>query len=447
MSPQGISGAMTTSATSQQETPHLKVGLLGAGTVGSQVARVLLEHGDELALRSGVALDLVGVVVRNLSAERDVAIPTDLLTTDAEAVIDAADIVAELTGGIEPARTRILRALNAGTSVVTGNKALLAAHGRELQDAAAASGSQLSYEAAVAGAIPIVRPMRDSLAGDKVTRFLGIMNGTTNFILDQMDTTGAAFQDALAEAQDLGYAEADPTADVEGHDAAAKAAILASLAFHSTFTLEDVHCEGITSVTADDVAAAAEAGYVIKLLSVGERTEDGVNLRVNPVMIPRTHVLGGVHGAYNAVFVEAENAGSLMFYGQGAGGNPTASAVLGDLVSATRAIALGAEGIPLSDHAELAAVSMDNVTTRLSITVTVRDRLGVLARLAQVFADHGVSISTMQQTEDPQEEATSVLRLVTHSGRHRDLMDTVAALRELPVVDEVISVIPVETGE
>lgn len=438
---------MTTSATSHPQTPHLKVALLGAGTVGSQVARVLLDSKDELALRSGVTLDLVGVAVRDVDAKRDYEIPRELLTTDADSVIDAADIVVELTGGIEPARTRILRALNAGTTVVTGNKALLAAHGRELQDAAAASGSQLSYEAAVAGAIPIVRPMRDSLAGDKVTRFLGIMNGTTNFILDQMDTTGAAFNDALAEAQELGYAEADPTADVEGHDAAAKAAVLASLAFHSTFTLDDVHCEGITAVSAEDVATAAEAGYVIKLLSVGERTEDGVNLRVNPVMIPRNHVLGGVHGAYNAVFVEAENAGSLMFYGQGAGGEPTASAVLGDLVSAARSIARGAEGIPLSDHAKLPAVSMDNVTTRMAITVTVKDRLGVLAQIAQVFADHGVSISTMHQTEDPKDQAISVLRLVTHTGRHRDLMDTVGALRELPVVAEVLSVIPVETGD
>ena len=284
---------MTTSATPHQESPHLKVALLGAGTVGSQVARVLLAEKDELAMRSGVILDLVGVAVRDVGAKRDVEIPSELLTTDADSVIDAADIVVELTGGIEPARTRILRALNAGTTVVTGNKALIAAHGRELHDAAAASGSQLSYEAAVAGAIPIIRPMRDSLAGDHVTRFLGIMNGTTNFILDQMDTTGAAFDDALAEAQELGYAEADPTADVEGHDAAAKAAVLASLAFHSTFTLDDVHCQGITAVTAEDVATAAEAGYVIKLLSVGERTEDGVNLRVNPVMIPRSHVLGG----------------------------------------------------------------------------------------------------------------------------------------------------------
>ncbi|MEV8156654.1 homoserine dehydrogenase [Kocuria salsicia] len=437
---------MNTSAPAR-ETPVLKVGLLGAGTVGSQVARVLLTQSDELAQRTGVRLALTGIAVRDVTARRDVELPPELLTTDADAVIDRADVVVELTGGIEPTRTRVLRALKAGKSVITGNKALLAESGRELQDAAAGSGAQLSYEAAVAGAIPIVRPMRDSLAGDSVNRFLGIMNGTTNFILDQMDSTGAAFDDALAEAQELGYAEADPTADVEGHDAAAKTAVLASLAFHSSYTIADVHCEGITGVTADDVAAAREAGYVIKLLSVGERCGDGVNLRVNPVMIPRDHVLGGVRGAYNAVFVEAENAGSLMFYGQGAGGDPTASAVLGDLVSAARAIALGATGIPLEPYAALPAVSMDDVTTRLAVTLAANDRLGVLARLAKVFADLGVSISTMQQSEDPRESDTSLLRLVTHSGRHESLMATVEALRELPVVRDVVSVTPVEAGE
>ena len=438
---------MTTTATTTHETPVLKVGLLGAGTVGSQVAHVLLTRGDELALRSGVRLELSGIAVRDTAAPRDVELPAELLTTDADAVIDAADVVVELTGGIEPTRTRVLRALDAGKSVITGNKALLAESGRQLQDAAGASGAQLSYEAAVAGAIPIVRPMRDSLAGDRVDRFLGIMNGTTNFVLDQMDTTGAAFDDALAEAQRLGYAEADPTADVEGHDAAAKTAVLASLAFHSSYTIDDVHCGGVRGGTAEARAAARGAGYVIKLLSVGARCGEGVNLRVSPVMIPREHVLGGVRGAYNAVFVEAASAGSLMFYGQGAGGEPTASAVLGDLVSAARAIALGAQGIPLADHAGLPAVSMADVRTRLAVTLAVSDRLGVLARLAQVFADHGVSISTMQQSEDPRVTGTSMLRLVTHEGRHEDLMATVETLRGLDAVRDVVSVTPVETGE
>ena len=285
----------------------IKVALLGAGNVGSQAARILVEDNAVLEKRIGAPVELIGIAVRDTNASRHWNADPSLYTTDAESLIDAADVVIELTGGIEPARTRILRALKAGKSVVSGNKALLAKHGVELQAAADESGAQLSYEAAVAGAIPILRPLRDSLAGDRVTRVLGIMNGTTNYILDQMDTTGASFADALAEAQKLGYAEADPTADVEGHDAASKAAIVASLAFHSDFTIDDVHTEGITSITADDVAAADADGYVIKLLAICEREgADGANIRVNPTLIPRQHPLAGVHGAFNAVFVEAE---------------------------------------------------------------------------------------------------------------------------------------------
>lgn len=426
----------------------VKVALLGAGNVGAEVARSLLEHGDELAARVGAPIELTGIAVRDLAARRTVELPEDLFTTDAEALIDTADVVIELTGGIEPARSRILRALRGGKPVISGNKALIARHGRQLQDAADAAGVPLSYEAAVAGAIPIVRPMQDSLAGDRVDRVLGIMNGTTNYILDQMDTTGAQFDDALAEAQRLGYAEADPTADVGGHDAAAKAAILASLAFHSTFTIDDVYCRGITGVTAADVAAAEEAGYVIKLLAVCERCADGVNLRVTPTMIPRAHPLAGVHGAYNAVFVEAANAGSLMFYGAGAGGAPTASAVLGDFVSAARRIVLGGPAQGAEPHAQLPAVPMDDVRTSFSITLTVQDRLGVLARIAQVFADHGVSIYTMQQKDDPHgSPQRSEIRLVTHRGANKDLVATVDALRELPFVEDVAGVIRVEHAD
>jgi homoserine dehydrogenase len=426
----------------------VKVALLGAGNVGAEVARTLLEHGAELAARVGAPIELTGIAVRDLAARRTVELPADLLTTDAEALIDAADVVIELTGGIEPTRSRILRALHGGKPVISGNKALIARHGRQLQDAADAAGVPLSYEAAVAGAIPIVRPMQDSLAGDRVDRVLGIMNGTTNYILDQMDTTGAQFGDALAEAQRLGYAEADPTADVGGHDAAAKAAILASLAFHSTFTIDDVYCRGITGVTAADVAAAREAGYVIKLLAVCERCPGGVNLRVTPTMIPREHPLAGVHGAYNAVFVEAANAGSLMFYGAGAGGAATASAVLGDFVSAARRLVLGGPAQGADPHAQLAAAPMDDVRTSFSITLTVQDRLGVLARIAQIFADHGVSIFTMQQTDHPHgDPLLSEIRLVTHRGANKDLVATVDALRELPFVEDVAGVIRVEHAD
>lgn len=422
----------------------IKVALLGAGNVGSQAARILVEDNAVLEKRIGAPVELIGIAVRDTNASRHWNADPSLYTTDADALIDAADVVIELTGGIEPARTRILRALKAGKSVVSGNKALLAKHGVELQAAADESGAQLSYEAAVAGAIPILRPLRDSLAGDRVTRVLGIMNGTTNYILDQMDTTGASFADALAEAQKLGYAEADPTADVEGHDAASKAAIVASLAFHSTFTIDDVHTEGITSITTDDVAAADADGYVIKLLAICEREgENGANIRVNPTLIPRQHPLGGVHGAFNAVFVEAENAGELMFYGPGAGGAPTASAVLGDFVSLARRLVLGGPGVPETSHAQLHATSLDNVISRYSVGVLVEDRLGVLANITRILAEHGISVDSLRQST-PKEGAAQI-RMVTHSAKDSDLRRAIAVIDALDTVREVNSVIRVES--
>ena len=422
----------------------IKVALLGAGNVGSQAARILVEDNAVLEKRIGAPVELIGIAVRDTNASRHWNADPSLYTTDAESLIDAADVVIELTGGIEPARTRILRALKAGKSVVSGNKALLAKHGVELQAAADESGAQLSYEAAVAGAIPILRPLRDSLAGDRVTRVLGIMNGTTNYILDQMDTTGASFADALAEAQKLGYAEADPTADVEGHDAASKAAIVASLAFHSDFTIDDVHTEGITSITADDVAAADADGYVIKLLAICEREgENGANIRVNPTLIPRQHPLAGVHGAFNAVFVEAENAGELMFYGPGAGGAPTASAVLGDFVSLARRLVLGGPGVPETSHAQLHATSLDNVVSRYSVGVLVEDRLGVLANITRILTEHGISIDSLRQSA-PKEGAAQI-RMVTHSAKDSDLRRAIAVIDALDTVCEVNSVIRVES--
>lgn len=422
----------------------IKVALLGAGNVGSQAARILVEDNAVLEKRIGAPVELIGIAVRDTQATRHWNADPSLYTTDAEALIDAADVVIELTGGIEPARTRILRALNAGKSVVSGNKALLAKHGVELQAAADASGAQLSYEAAVAGAIPILRPLRDSLAGDRVTRVLGIMNGTTNYILDQMDTTGASFADALADAQKLGYAEADPTADVEGLDAASKAAIVASLAFHSDFTIDDVHTEGITAITADDVAAADADGYVIKLLAICEREgADGANIRVNPTLIPRQHPLAGVHGAFNAVFVEAENAGELMFYGPGAGGAPTASAVLGDFVSLARRLVLGGPGVPETSHAQLHATSLDNVVSRYSVGVLVEDRLGVLANITRILAEHGISVDSLRQSA--LKEGVAQIRMVTHSAKDSDLRRAIAVIDALDTVREVNSVIRVES--
>ena len=324
----------------RQNYRNLKVAVLGSGTVGSEVVHRLLTEREELGHRIGAELDVVGVAVRDLAKPRNQAIPAELLTTDAEALVTGADIVVELMGGIEPAKSLILRALESGADVITANKALLAAHGPELFDAAAKVGAQLYYEAAVAGAIPIIRPLRDSLAGDRVHRILGIVNGTTNFILDLMDTEGQSMEAALAIATELGYAEADPTADVGGYDAQQKAALLAQLAFHTAINLDEVAREGIAEITLDQVRAAKDAGYVIKLLAICERVDqdgnEGVSVRVHPTLVSREHPLAAVHGANNAVFVEAEGAGSLMFYGAGAGGPETASAVLGDIVSAAR---------------------------------------------------------------------------------------------------------------
>src|SRR5690625_2611407 len=326
----------------------LTVALLGGGVVGAEVARTLLTRADALAARVGARLELTGVLVRDTAKERD-GIPAELLTTDAEAVVAGADIVVELMGGIEPARTHILDALSSGASVVTANKALLAQHFPELITAADDAGVRIEYEAAVAGAIPIVRPLSVSLAGDRVERVMGIVNGTTNYILDQMSKEGWDFGTALATAQELGYAEADPTADIEGLDAAAKAAIIASLAFQVPVAMDDVHVEGIASVSADMIETAAAQGFTIKLLAICERIDgadgaESVSARVYPALIRDDHPLASVSGAFNAVFVEAENAGSLMFYGQGAGGAPTSSAIMGDLVSVARRRVLGGRG-------------------------------------------------------------------------------------------------------
>src|SRR6476469_2708522 len=353
------------------ELRTLKVALLGCGNVGAQVARILIDDADALAARTGARLELQGIAVRNLDAKRDVELPRELFTTDAEVLVKDADVVIELMGGIEPARTLILTAMRHGACVVSGNKALLAQDGPTLYEEADKAGVQLSYEAAVAGAIPILRPIRDSLSGDRITRVLGIVNGTTNFILDQMDSTGAQFADALAEAQRLGYAEADPTADVEGYDAAAKAAILASLAFHTRVTAADVYREGISEVSASDVASAREMGSVVKLLAICELREGAagpaVSARVHPAMIPRSHPLASVREAYNAVFVESDAAGQLMFYGPGAGGAPSARAVLGDLVTVARNRLAVVRGAGESSYADLLVISMGATQTRYHV--------------------------------------------------------------------------------
>jgi homoserine dehydrogenase len=427
---------------------RLRVALLGAGAVGSQVADLLLRHGDELADRAGASLELAGIAVRDIDAPRDVDLPRELFTTDAESLIVGSDIVIELMGGIEPARSSILQAIGSGADVVTANKALLASHGPELFEAADRVGASVHYEAAAAGAIPIIRPLRDSLAGDRIVRIMGIVNGTTNYILDRMDTEGADFAEVLADAQRLGYAEADPTADVEGHDAAQKAAILASLAFHTAVPLSAVHCEGITSITASMITEARSAGFVIKLLAVCERlTVDGaesISVRVYPALVPNTHPLASVHGANNAVFVEAEAAGSLMFYGAGAGGVQTASAVLGDVVSAARRHIAGGVGVGESTRANLPVVPIGHVTTRYQITLEVADATGVLATVAGILSDGGVSVATIVQTVEGEEEPTARLIIGTHRAAEHALSAAVAALADSSVVERVVSVLRVE---
>ncbi|MGY1739958.1 MULTISPECIES: homoserine dehydrogenase [unclassified Blastococcus] len=430
-------------------TPPLRVALLGCGTVGGAVLRLIDEQGQDLAARIGRPVQVAGVAVRR--PDRHPEVPAHLLTTDAEALVtrDDVDLVVEVIGGIEPARTLLLAAFAAGKSVVSANKALLADDGVELHAAAAKAGVDLYYEAAVAGAIPMLRPLRESLAGDQLRRVVGIVNGTTNYILSRMAETGAGFTEALAEATDLGYAEADPTADVDGFDAAAKAAILASLAFHTPVTAADVYREGISAVTAADVARAAEIGCTVKLLAICERVTspegdaeaDSVAVRVHPAMIPTTHPLAAVGGSFNAVFVEAEAAGELMFYGRGAGGEPTASAVLGDLVAVARNRVAGVAGPGVTTYAGLPARPIAETPTRYHVSLDVADKPGVLATVAQEFAHQGVSIATVRQ--DGHGDAASLV-IVTHSAPDAALSATVTALREMPAVRGVTSVLRVE---
>jgi homoserine dehydrogenase len=419
---------------------------LGYGTVGREVARLLTEQAGELAARVGAPIELVGIAVRR--PDKHTELPRELVTSDAASLVvsDDVDVVVELIGGIEPVRDWLLSALRAGKSVVTANKALLADYSAELSEAADESGVDLYFEAAVAGAIPLLRPLRESLAGDRITRVMGIVNGTTNYILSAMDSTGSGYSETLDEASRLGYAEADPTADVEGYDAASKAAILASLAFHTRITAADVHREGIADVTASDLTAARLLGRTVKLLAICERVidDDGVesvSVRVHPVMIPRSHQLAGVNGAFNAVYVEADAAGELMFYGQGAGGAPTASAVLGDLVAAARNLVLGGRGPRESAHAALPVRPMGQTQTRYHVSLDVADVTGVLAQVAQVFAAHDVSIAAVRQRD---RHSTASLVVVTHLAPDAALESTVEEIAKLDVVNEVVSVMRVE---
>jgi homoserine dehydrogenase len=419
----------------------VRVGVLGYGNVGSALVRLLATDGPTIAARTGVFLEVVRVAVRDVTEDRSAGLPDGCLTNDAEAVVidPDVDVVVEVMGGVEPARGLVLTALKSGKPVVTANKELLADAGAELFEAAVASGVDLLYEASVAGAIPLIRLLRESLAGERITRVMGIVNGTTNYILTRMTEDGASYDEALKEAQRLGYAERDPRADVEGLDAAAKAAIVASIAFGTRVVAGDVHREGITKVSADDIAVAGRLGYVVKLLAVAERAGDEVAVRVHPAMVPASHPLASVRDSFNAVFIEGEAVGELMLYGRGAGGTPTASAVLGDLVDAAHNLRAGGSGRTSAlDRAGVRPI--DELSSEYYLNLDVVDRPGVLAKVATVFGEHGVSIRSMEQ-EGLDEKARLVF--ITHTAREADVQATIRDLRRLDAVKRIGSLLRV----
>jgi homoserine dehydrogenase len=424
-------------------TKTVRVGLLGLGNVGGPLALLVQQQAEEIEARTGVHLELAAVAVRSTSKERAVEVPEGMLTTDAAAVVadPSIDVIVEVIGGIEPARTLVLDALAAKKPVVTGNKELLANHGAELFEAADAAGVDLLFEAAVAGGIPLIRPLRESLVGERIQRVLGIVNGTTNYILTKMTEEGAAYAEALAEAQELGYAERDPTADVEGFDAGAKAAIIASIAFGAKVVAGDVYHEGISGLTPSDIDYARKLGYVVKLLAIAERdaADGSIGIRVHPAMVPLTHPLASVRESYNAVFVEGEAVGNLMFYGRGAGGSPTASAVLGDLIDAAANLRKGAHA-SLGSLAKATIRPIDDARSEYYLNLEVADEPGVLAEVAATFGDHGVSIRAMEQ-EGLGDEARLVF--ITHTATERDVQATLHDLRELDSVKRIVSMLRV----
>jgi homoserine dehydrogenase len=423
----------------------VRVGILGCGNVGAALARQIHEQGDAIAARAGVRLEVGRIAVRDRSIDRGLSLPASTFTDDAMSVVrdPEIDLVIEVMGGTDPTRELILTALQSGKPVVTANKELLASAGAELIAAAEASGVDLLFEASVAGGIPIIRPLRESLAGEPITRVMGIVNGTTNYILTRMTDDGSTFADALADAQALGYAEADPTADVEAFDAAAKAAILASIAFGARVRASDVYREGITTITPDDIASARRLGFVIKLLAIAETIDGGIAVRVHPALVPVHHPLASVRDAFNAVFIEGERIGQLMFLGRGAGGDPTASAVLGDLIDAAKNLSTGRRGARLGSFSDLPIRPVDDVSSGFSIMLDANDAPGVLAIIADAFGKHEVSIKSMQQVG---REGDAEIVLITHAAREADVRRTVEALRNLDCVERVNSVVRVIDG-
>lgn len=429
------------------ELKDVKIGLLGAGTVGLQVAQILKRQQSELAARAGANLALAGVAVRDVSKKRE-GIDPALLTTDIDAVIDGSQLVIELMGGLEPARTAMVRALKAGKTVVTGNKAVLAQFGPELYAAAEAGDASLYFEAAVAGAVPVVYGLRESLTGDRINKVLGIVNGTTNYILDQMSTQGWEYAQALKEAQRLGYAEADPSADVEGHDAASKCAILASLAFHTRVSVDDVPVRGITDIGAADIAQACREGYAVKLLAKAERVEnhgaESISLGVEPTLVPLTHPLAGISGPYNAIVLETEFAGRLMFYGAGAGGAPTASAVLSDVVAGANHLAHGGHAPRESVYASLPICPPGEALTSRQVRLEVSGEIGSLSEVVRAYREGGVSIASLSQPRSAAETADATLIISTHQAPKSAHDSITAALSKSSQVHRIASVMSIE---
>ncbi|MEN8115084.1 MAG: homoserine dehydrogenase [Actinomycetota bacterium] len=424
----------------------IRIGILGAGTVGGTVISRLVDDHEAIAAKTGLDLVVKRVAVRDLSKPRSFTVEPGVLTDDLRSVVDdpAIDLIVELMGGRDRAGDLVLAALKRGKPVVTANKELVASRGTELIAAAESTGVPLLFEAAVGGGIPIIRPLSETLAGEPVERVLGIVNGTTNFILTRMAEDGADYADALTEAQELGYAEPDPTADVSGADAAAKAAILASLAFGTWIGLDDVYHEGIDGLSAIDMAFAADFGYAVKLIGIAERTDLGISARVHPVMIPVDHPLASIRGATNAIFIEGPSVGELLFAGPGAGGDPTATAVLGDIIDAARETLAGAQVAPRIRFSPGDVMSFDDVPTKWYIRLEVDDRPGVLAQVAAAFGDAGVSIKSVWQEGEGSE---ALLLIVTHRAREADQQAAVDLIREIDALRNVAAVIRVESEE
>ena len=424
----------------------LRVGLLGCGTVGTAVTRLLHDHREDIARRAGCRLEVWKIAVRDPSKRREVPVHPSAFTADPMEVVDdpVIDIVCELMGGSEPAGSLILAAFDRDKPVVTANKELLSTRGRELFDASDAKGLDLYFEAAVGGGIPLVRPLKESLTAERLTSIIGIVNGTTNYVLTRMSENGMSFAEALGEAQRLGYAEADPTADVDGHDAAAKCAILASIAFNARVVAGDVYREGIGRVTTEDIEFARRLGYVVKLLAIAELHEERVAARVHPAMIPSEHPLAAVRDAFNGVFVEGPNVGELMFYGRGAGGEPTATAVVGDLVTVARNLLAGARGVGCTCFLERTVRPMSEMEGQYYILLRVEDRPGVLAEIASVFGRNDVSIKSVWQEGTG---ADAQLVFITHRAREGLFQQAVTELGGVRAVEEVRSILRVEAEE